>query len=148
MVLLSALIAVIVFSSASKGSSLLELMTILSPTCQSIASDKFKVLLPTAAGTLIFVGGIGAIGAPVFVGYAMTALGPNSFFHTMIVLMASIAVYGTFRLTRRVGIRVDDAMSYTAVMPQSTQIVAEIAQEIAIENEAEASDLLNSREKA
>lgn len=101
-----------------------------------------------AAGTLIFVGGIGAIGAPVFVGYAMTALGPNSFFHTMIVLMASIAVYGTFRLTRRVGIRVDDAMSYTAVMPQSTQIVAEIAQEIAIENEAEASDLLNSREKA
>ena len=51
--------------------------------------------------------------------------------------MASIAIYGTFRLTRRVGISVEDSMSYTAVMSQSTQIVAEIAQEMAIEHEAE-----------
>jgi MFS family permease len=93
-----------------------------------------------AAGTLIFVGGVGAIGIPLFVGYAMTALGPNSFFYTMIALMASIAIYGTFRMTRRVGISVDDTMSYTAVMPQSTQIVAEIAQEMAIEHEAESGE--------
>jgi MFS family permease len=90
-----------------------------------------------AAGTLIFAGGIGAIGMPIFVGYAMTALGPNSFFYTMIGLMASIAIYGTFRMTRRVGISIEDTMPYTAVMPQSTQIVAEIAQEIAIEREEE-----------
>jgi hypothetical protein len=70
----------------------------------------------------------------------MTALGPNSFFYTMIVLMASIAIYGTFRMTRRVGISIDDTMSYTAVMPQSTQIVAEIAQEMAIESEAESKE--------
>ena len=94
-----------------------------------------------AAGTLIFVGGVGAIGIPIFVGYTMTALGPNSFFYTMIVLMASIAIYGTFRMTRRVGISVDDTMSYTAVMPQSTQIVAEIAQEMAIEHEAESGNI-------
>ena len=93
-----------------------------------------------AAGTLLFVGGVGAIGMPVFVGYAMTGLGPNSFFYTMIVLMASIAIYGIFRMTRRVGISVDDTMSYTAVMPQSTQIVAEIAQELAIEREAESEE--------
>jgi MFS family permease len=93
-----------------------------------------------AAGTLILVGGVGAIGMPVFVGYAMTALGPNSFFHTMIVLMASIAIYGTFRMTRRVGVGVGDSTPYTAVMPQSTQVVAEIAQELAIEREAESED--------
>jgi MFS family permease len=90
-----------------------------------------------AAGTLIFVGGVGAIGMPIFIGYAMTTLGPNSFFHTTIVLMASIAIYGTFRMTRRVSIGVDDAISYTGVMPQSTPIVAEVALEMAIEREAE-----------
>lgn len=93
--------------------------------------------MPGAAGTLIFAGGVGAIGIPILVGYLMTALGPNSYFYTMIVLMASIAIFGTFRITRRAGISVDDTMSYTAVMPQSTQVVAEIAQEIAIEREAE-----------
>ncbi|MFT5466498.1 MAG: MFS family permease [Verrucomicrobiales bacterium] len=93
-----------------------------------------------AAGALIFVGGVGAIGMPVFVGYAMTALGPNSFFYTLIGLMASIAIYGTFRMTRRVGISVEDSMSYTTVMSQSTQIVGEIAQEMAIEREAESEE--------
>ena len=93
--------------------------------------------MTSAAGTLIFVGGVGSIGIPLFVGYAMTALGPNSFFYTMIALMASIALYGTFRMTRRVGISVEDTMPYTAVMPQSTQVAAEIAQEMVIEHKAE-----------
>ena len=90
-----------------------------------------------AAGTLTLVGGVGAIGVPVFVGHAMSVLGPNSYFYTIIVLMALIAIYGTFRMTLRVGISVDDTLPYTAIMPQSTQVVAEIAQEMAIQREAE-----------
>ena len=93
--------------------------------------------MANASGALVFIGGVGAIGTPVVVGYAMTIFGANSFFVAMIVLMLLIAIYGSYRMTRREGISIDDTMSYTPVMPQTTPIVAEVAQEIAIEQEIE-----------
>ncbi len=96
--------------------------------------------MANASGALVFVGGVGAIGTPVVVGYSMTLFGANSFFVAMIVLMLLITVYGSYRMTRREGISVDETMSYTPVLPQTTPIVAEVAQEIAIEQEIESEE--------
>jgi len=96
--------------------------------------------MANASGTLVFIGGLGAIGMPVFVGYTMTSFGPNSFFYTMITLMLMVSAYGIYRMTRRESISVEETTPYTPILPQSTPIVAEVAQEIAIEREIEASD--------
>ncbi len=96
--------------------------------------------MANASGALVFIGGVGAIGTPVVVGYSMSMFGADSFFVAMIVLMLLIAIYGSYRMTRREGLSVDETMSYTPVLPQTTPIVAEVAQEIAIEQEIEEED--------
>ena len=96
--------------------------------------------MANASGALVFIGGVGAIGTPVVVGYSMSIFGANSFFVAMIVLMLLISIYGSYRMTRREGISIDETMSYTPVLPQTTPIVAEVAQEIAIEAENEAEE--------
>lgn len=96
--------------------------------------------MANAAGGMIFVNSVGAVGTPILIGLAMTRYGPNMYFYLSAVLLASVATYGAYRMTRREAIPVDDTMSYTPIMPQSTTIVAELAQEIAIDqyNEEEA----------
>ena len=89
--------------------------------------------MANASGALVFLNGIGAAGTPVLVGLAMTRYGAFSYYYALILLMGSIAAYGAYRMTRREAIPVEDTMSYTPVMPQTTPIAAELAQEVAIE---------------
>ena len=89
--------------------------------------------MANASGALVFLNGIGAAGTPVILGLAMERFGAFSYYYALILLMGSIAIYGAYRMTRRDGISVEDTMSYTPLMPQSTPIAAEVAQEIAIE---------------
>ncbi len=89
--------------------------------------------MANASGALVFLNGIGAAGTPVLVGLAMARYGAFSYYYALILLMGSIAIYGAFRMTRREAIPIEDTMSYTPVMPQSTPIAAEVAQEVAIE---------------
>ncbi len=97
--------------------------------------------MANASGALVFLNGIGAAGTPVLVGLAMTRFGAFSYYYALILLMGSIAIYGAYRMTRRDAIPVDETMSYTPVMPQTTPIAAEVAQEVAIEAaEAEEED--------
>ncbi len=97
--------------------------------------------MANASGALVFLNGVGAAGTPVLVGLAMSRFGTFSYYYALILLMGSIAVYGAYRMTKREAIPIEDTMSYTPVMPQSTPIAAELAQEVAIEaaeNEDEA----------
>jgi len=89
--------------------------------------------MANASGALVFLNGVGAAGTPVLVGLAMTRYGAFSYYYALILLMGSIALYGAYRMTRRDAIPIEDTMSYTPVMPQSTPIAAELAQEVAIE---------------
>ena len=89
--------------------------------------------MANASGALVFLNGVGAAGTPVIVGIAMTRYGAFSYYYALILLMGSIAAYGAYRMTRREAIPIEDTMSYTPVMPQSTPIAAEVAQEVAIE---------------
>lgn len=89
--------------------------------------------MANASGALVFLNGVGAAGTPVIVGLAMAQYGAFSYYYALILLMGSISVYGAYRMTRREAIPVEDTMSYTPVLPQTTPIAAEVAQEVAIE---------------
>ncbi|MCF6271588.1 MAG: MFS transporter [Rhodobacteraceae bacterium] len=96
--------------------------------------------MANASGALVFLNGVGAMGTPVLVGLSMSRFGPFSYYYALILLMGSISLYGAYRMTRREAIPVEDTMSYTPVMPQSTPIAAELAQEIAIDAAEEEAD--------
>jgi len=96
--------------------------------------------MANASGALIFLNGIGAAATPVLVGMAMSRFGANSYYYALILLMGGIALYGAYRMTRREAIPIEDTMSYTPVLSQTTLIATEVAQEIAIEAAEAAED--------
>jgi len=89
--------------------------------------------MASASGGLIFLNGIGAIGAPVLIGWMMSNWGAGAFFGGMATFFGGIGAYGLYRMTRRASITVGLQTGYTTVMPQSTVVAAEVAQEVAIE---------------
>lgn len=89
--------------------------------------------MAAASGGLIFLNGIGAIGAPVLVGWSMTRFGPNSFFVILALLFGAIAAFASYRTTKRAPTPVDETSAYATVLPQASPIAVEVAQEVAIE---------------
>lgn len=89
--------------------------------------------MAAASGGLIFLSGVGAIGAPVMVGWSMTQFGPNSFFIFLAAVLGAIAAYASYRTTRRAPTPVEDTSAYAAVLPQASPVAVELAQEVAIE---------------
>ena len=89
--------------------------------------------MASASGGLIFLNGVGAIGMPLLVGWAMTSFGPQSFFVALSLLLASISGYALYRSTRRAPTPVDETSAYATVLPQASPIAVEVAQEVAIE---------------
>ena len=87
--------------------------------------------MASAAAGLLFVNGIGAISGPLIIGYAMNALGPEIFFVIIFLLMSTLAAYAGYRMTQRA--TVSDTSVYAAVLPNSTGVAVEIAQEYAFE---------------
>lgn len=102
--------------------------------------------MAAASGRMLFINGVGAMGGPILVGYMMKRYGPDGFFIFVACLMAMIALYSMYRMTRRES--ADETAPYVA-MPtpaSSTQTAAEIAVEVRaeegdlIENENQKSD--------
>ena len=89
--------------------------------------------MAAASGGLIFLNGVGAIGMPLLVGWSMTTFGPNSYFVLLATLFLSITAYALYRTTKRAPTPVDETSAYAAVLPQSSPIAVEVAQEVAIE---------------
>ena len=87
--------------------------------------------MASAAAGLLFVNGIGAISGPLIIGYAMNAFGPEIFFGIIFLLMSTLAAYAGYRMTQRA--TVSDTSVYAAVLPNSTGVAVEIAQEYAFE---------------
>ena len=87
--------------------------------------------MASAAAGLLFVNGVGAVSGPIIIGYAMNAFGPEIFFVIIALLMATLAIYAGYRLTQRATVR--DTSSYAAVLPNSTGVALEIAQEFAFD---------------
>ena len=102
--------------------------------------------MAAASGALIFLNGIGAIGAPIVAGLLMAGFGPDSFFFLLAFMFAVFAGYALYRATRRVSTPVTETSHYATVLPQASHITLGVAQEMAIdqahlaENSAEDSD--------
>ena len=87
--------------------------------------------MTSAAAGLLFVNGVGAVSGPIIIGYAMDAYGSEIFFVIIALLMATLAIYAGYRMTQRA--TVSDTSSYAAVLPNSTGVAVEIAQEFAFD---------------
>ena len=87
--------------------------------------------MASAAAGLLFVNGVGAVSGPIIIGYAMNAFGPEIFFVIIALLMVTLAIYAGYRMTQRA--TVSDTSSYAAVLPNSTGVAVEIAQEFAFD---------------
>ena len=88
--------------------------------------------MTSASGGLLFLNGLGAISGPLFTGYLMTEIGPTGFFVILAALLGLLTVYGFYRMTQR-GISDVDTSSYATVLPTTSVVAVEIAQELAIE---------------
>lgn len=91
-----------------------------------------------AAGGLLFINGLGSMTGPLAIGALMTRFGPDAYFAYMSGLLALIALYATWRATRRPAPAVDTTSSYAPVAPQASPVAMELAQEVAIERAADA----------
>lgn len=89
--------------------------------------------MASASGGLIFINGVGAVGMPIVAGWSMTNFGPNSFFVILATLLTGIAGYAAYRTTKRAPTPVEETSAYATVLPQSSPIAVEVAQEVAIE---------------
>ena len=85
--------------------------------------------MASAAAGLLFVNGIGAILGPLIIGYAMESFGAEIFFIIIFLLMVTLAFYAGYRMTQLA--TVADTAACAAVLPNSTGVAVEIAQEYA-----------------
>ncbi|MCO6382620.1 MAG: MFS transporter [Vannielia sp.] len=86
-----------------------------------------------ASGGLMFINGLGAIAGPLVTGWLMSVAGPGGFFLYIAVLMALVAAYAFWRMTRRPGVAVEDTGHYAPVLPSATAVAVDMAQEVFIE---------------
>lgn len=100
--------------------------------------------MAAASGGMMFANGVGAIFGPIMIGMLMDMGGPEMFFVFTGGLLAVIAAYAGYRMTRRAAPSVDDTSVYAAVLPQASPVAVEWAQEyaadLAQEEEDEASE--------
>jgi len=91
--------------------------------------------MAAAAGGLVFINGLGAIGGPMVTAWAMGAIGPQGYFLFIVILMVTLVGYAAYRMTQRAA--PDETESYANVMPASTAVAVEWAQEHATETAQE-----------
>ncbi len=86
--------------------------------------------MAAASGGLLFINGLGAISGPLLIGWLMTRFGPDAFFAFAGVLLAMIATYAAYRMTRRA--TPADTSPYQAVLPQGSAVALGAARDVAI----------------
>jgi MFS family permease len=95
--------------------------------------------MAAAAGGLVFINGLGAISGPLLTGWLMGAgvFGPSGFFLFMAMLLVILGTYAAYRATQRPAISSDDTGTMTPIYAAASPVVAEWAQEVAIEADLE-----------
>lgn len=101
--------------------------------------------MAAASGGMVFINGVGAIAGPIITGWIMGAVGPSGFFLFLAILMLAIAGYAAYRMTQRAAISVDDTSAYAPVLPVSSPVAVEVAQEFAIETALEEEEAENTQ---
>ena len=91
--------------------------------------------MAAASGGMVFINGVGAIAGPVGTGWIMSTYGASGFFLVIAVLMIGLGIYAAYRMAR--GSAVTETATYAVVMPTSSPVAVEVAQEFAIETALE-----------
>ena len=95
--------------------------------------------MASASAGLLFLNGVGASAGPLVIGYFIQVFGPSGFFILLAFVLLAMAAYAVYRMTQRPAPSVEDTSAYQTMMPTSTPVTVEVAQEWAIETaEAEA----------
>ncbi len=86
--------------------------------------------MAAASGGLLFLNGVGAVGGPMAVGFLMSSFGAAAYFAYFAVLLAAIAFYGAWRMTRRPGPAVADTGPFAPIPHSATPLTLESAAEV------------------
>lgn len=86
--------------------------------------------MPAASAGLILLNGVGAMGAPVIVGYLMDAIDRDAFFLFLSCAFAAITLYALWRMRRR-PVRV--VVGEAAPLVPMSQVVSPLAADVALE---------------
>ncbi len=86
-----------------------------------------------ASGTLVLLGGIGAILGPVSASGAMAVTGPEGFFWYLLAGHAALGAFALYRMTRRPAIPLDEQGPSVPLGPRPSPIAVAAAQEWAVE---------------
>ncbi|MEM6664665.1 MAG: MFS transporter, partial [Pseudomonadota bacterium] len=93
--------------------------------------------MAAAAGGLILINGVGALAAPVAVGFVMDSAGSAGFFLFIAVSMGLTMIYALWRMTQRPSVPVDETGPMVAMTPVAGQVAFDAAWEAALEDAAE-----------
>ncbi len=99
--------------------------------------------MASASAQLLFVNGVGAIGGPLVTGWLMSVAGPGGFFVFLGVLMAMLAAYALWRMTRRAAVPENETQGRYVVM--SPMVTTSVTMDVVVdgweEEAAEAQDI-------
>jgi len=93
--------------------------------------------MASAAGGLILINGIGALGAPVVVGYLMDSVGSEGFFLFVAAAMGLISVYAIWRMIQRPVTPGAEVGPIVPMSPVAGQVAMEAAWEAAAQQAAD-----------
>ena len=93
--------------------------------------------MAAASAGLILINGVGAMGAPLAVGYLMDTIGSNAFFFMIGTSFAIVTGYALWRMTQRAATPVDETGPMVPMTPVASQVAADAAVEAAIEQALE-----------
>lgn len=87
--------------------------------------------MASASAGLLFVNGLGAVIGPIAIGWLMTSLGGWAFFLFIGVLMTAMSLYAAYRMTVRAAPSVEETATFAPILPTSSTVAIEAAQEYA-----------------
>jgi MFS family permease len=86
-----------------------------------------------ASGTLVLIGGIGAVFGPITAALAMQSVGPRGFFWWLATIHTAIGLFALYRMTRRSALPLAEQGSYVAVAPRVSPVASALYAEEASE---------------
>ncbi|MGB3147659.1 MAG: MFS transporter, partial [Paracoccaceae bacterium] len=92
--------------------------------------------MPAAAAGLIFINGLGAISGPLIAGWMMGRFGSDAFYSFIGILFGAIAIYGSWRATRRRNLPSEQSAGFTPLSPTAGVIAVEAVMDARQENVA------------
>ncbi|MFA5538622.1 MAG: MFS transporter [Gemmobacter sp.] len=114
------------------------LLVVLSLLLGGIANPLYSLLIAytndymgvedmaSASAGLLFINGLGAIAGPLLTGLLMEEFGPGGFFLFIAVLMAVLAAYAAWRMTRRPAPAAEETGSFVPITPVASALAVDV----------------------